>query len=107
MTKQPRPRMLTGKTYRVPCGCGDAYVFCNDHQDKLFEVFVKLGKSGGCGAATMEGIGRAVSVGLRSGVNPLDYAKTLKGIECHRSPSCLTAIAAAIEEHVEEEGEIR
>ena len=104
MGKQPRPKSLTGRTYRVSCGCGDAYVFCNDHLGGLFEVFIKLGKSGGCGAATMEGIGRAVSVGLRSGVDPREFIKTLKGIECHRSPSCLTAVAEAIEEHLEAKG---
>lgn len=104
MTKQTRPRMLNGKTYRIKTGCGDVYIFCNDLDGELFEIFSKLGKSGGCSAATMEGMGRAVSVGLRSGANPLDYAKTLKGIECHRSPSCLAAIAAAIEEHIEAKG---
>ena len=102
MIKSPRPRVLLGKCYRVNCGCGELFVTCNDLDGALFEVFCKLGKSGGCGAATMEALGRAVSVGLRSNVDPHDFVKTLPGIECHRSPSCLTAISGAIEEHISE-----
>jgi len=100
MTKTPRPEYLNGKTYQASCGCGKLYVVCNDLDGHLAEVFAKLGKSGGCGAATMEGIGKAISIGLRSGVDPLDFVKSLKGIECHRSPTCLDAIAQAIEQHV-------
>lgn len=101
MTKLPRPRCLAGATYEIPCGCGGVYVTCNDLDGRLVEVFAKLGKSGGCGSATMEGMGRAVSIGLRSGTQALDVAKTLAGIQCHRSPSCLDAIAQAIREHEE------
>lgn len=106
MTKTPRPRRLPGATYEIKTGCGQVYVTCNDGPDgRLFEVFAKLGKGGGCGSATMEGLGRSISVGLRSGTNPFDVAKTLAGIQCHRSDashtSCLDAVAAAIREHEE------
>ncbi len=108
MTKQPRPRVLAGKTYLETCGCGDVFVFCNDHHGQLFEVFIKLGKSGGCGSATMEGVGKVMSVALRSGADPLDMVKALKGIECHKSapkrPSCLTAIAWIVGDHIEAKG---
>lgn len=101
MTKSPRPRVLAGKSYEIVSGCGRVYVTCNDRDGRLFEVFAKMGKSGGCGAATMEGLGRAVSIGLRSGNDPRDYVSTLAGIQCHRPPSCLDAIAQAIREHEE------
>jgi len=102
MTKSPRPRRLPGATYEIPTGGGEVFVTCNDHAGKLFEVFVKLGKSGGCGSATMEGLGRAISIGLRSGTNPLDLVKTFGGIQCHKSPSCIDAVGQAIAEHVRE-----
>ena len=100
MTKQKRPNVLTGKTYQARCGCGKLYVTCNDLGGQLVEVFAKLGKSGGCGSATMEGIGKAISIGLRSGAETADFVKTFKGIACHRSPSCIDAIAGAIDQHV-------
>ncbi|MCP3177281.1 TSCPD domain-containing protein [Desulfuromonas sp. KJ2020] len=99
MTKSTRPHRLSGSTYEIATGCGQVYVTCNDQDGRLFEVFIKLGKSGGCGSATMEGLGRVLSVGLRSGTNPADIAKTLAGIQCHRSQSCLDAVAEAIREH--------
>jgi len=102
MTKSPRPRRLRGATYETATGCGEVFVSCNDQDGKLFEVFIKLGKSGGCGSATMEGLGRAISIGLRSGTSPLDLAKTLGGIQCHKSPSCIDAVGRAIAEHVSE-----
>lgn len=98
--KQPRPRKLPGATYELQTGCGCVYVTCNEKDGRLFEVFAKLGKSGGCGSATMEGLGKAISIGLRTGVDPLDLCKSLSGIQCHKSPSCVDAVAVAIREHV-------
>jgi len=103
MPKQPRPKSLSGSTYEIQTGCGCVYVTCNDQAGRLFEVFAKLGKSGGCGSATMEGLGRSVSIGLRSGVDPRDLVKTFSGIQCHKSPSCIDAVGQAISEHVENE----
>ncbi|WP_321367953.1 TSCPD domain-containing protein [uncultured Desulfuromusa sp.] len=100
MTKSPRQRKLTGATYEISTGCGCVYVTCNDQDGQLFEVFAKLGKSGGCGSAIMEGLGRSISIGLRSGVDPADLVKTLQGIQCHRPPSCVDAVAKAVLEHV-------
>jgi len=103
MSKQPRPKSLSGATYEIPTGCGCIYVTCNDQDGRLFEVFAKLGKSGGCGSATMEGLGRSVSIGLRSGVDPFDLVKTFTGIQCHKSPSCIDAVGQAIREHLQAE----
>lgn len=100
MTKTPRPSRLAGATYEVGTGCGEVYVTCNDAPDgSLFEVFSRLGKSGGCGSATSEAVGKLASIALRSGTAPADLVKGLSGIQCHKSPSCLDAVAAAIREH--------
>jgi ribonucleoside-diphosphate reductase alpha chain len=100
--KTPRPRRIVGATYEIKTGCGEVYVTCNDADDgRLFELFVKLGKSGGCPSATSEAVGKLASIALRSGTASGDLIKGLAGIQCHKSPSCLDAIAVAIREHEE------
>lgn len=94
--KQPRPKVLTGRTHEQPCGCGRVYVTVNRLEGRLVEVFARLGKSGGCGAATMEAVGRLLSAGLRCGVDAQILLKQVSGIQCHRSPSCLDAVAEVL-----------
>jgi len=99
MVKAARPKSLQGTTYQAKTGCGPIYVVCNVQDSKLFEVFLKLGKSGGCGSATMEAVARLISIGLRSGTDAVDIIGTLAGIQCHRTPSCLDVIAECIRSH--------
>jgi len=112
MTKQPRPQKLSGQTYEGRTGCGNLYVVCNDRDGRLFEVFVRMGKSGTCGAAIMDAAGVVISKALRSGMDVQEIVKGWSGIECHRSPSCIDAVALAIAEHeaarvpMPEEGEL-
>jgi len=76
----------------------------------LCEVFLQVGKSGGCVASQSEAIGRLVSLALRSGIDPKAIIKQLKGIRCpapswHNGSSilsCADAIATAIERYVKE-----
>lgn len=77
-----RPDILWGITIRVDTQCGHLYVTVNFFDHSLFEVFARLGHSGGCSASHLEGLTRAISVGLRCGVNPRDYIKTLVGTRC-------------------------
>jgi ribonucleoside-diphosphate reductase alpha chain len=77
------------------------YVTVNRLEGQVIEVFARLGKSGGCGAATMEAVGRLLSLGLRCGLDPAHLIKQLGGIQCHRSPSCLEAVAAVLKVEVE------
>lgn len=94
--KATRPNILSGRTHKARCGCGSIYVTVNAVEGRPVEIFARLGKAGGCGSATMEAVGRAVSVGLCSGVEPRALAMSLRGIECHRSPSCVDALAQAL-----------
>lgn len=104
MTTQPRPRKLAGFTYEMPCACGRLYVTCNEKDGQLFEIFVRLGKSGGCASAVNEGAARLASNSLRSGTDPETIVKSLAGISCHLAtptvPSCLDAISRAIQSHM-------
>lgn len=100
--KQPRPKVLSGRTHEQGCGCGRVYVTVNRLDGRVVEVFARLGKSGGCGAATMEAVGRLLSAGLRCGVDAAVLIKQVSGIQCHRHPSCLDAVAEVLKGEVEE-----
>lgn len=78
------------------CGCGSIYVTVNVSDGRPVEVFARLGKAGGCGSATMEAVGRAVSVGLAAGVDAMTLAMSLRGIQCHRAPTCVDAMAEVL-----------
>jgi|SRR6185369_11035542 len=104
MTTLPRPQKLNGSTYEMQCPCGRLYITCNEKDGRLFEIFVRLGKSGGCASAVNEGAARLASNSLRSGTDPETIIKSLAGISCHKAtaaiPSCLDAISKAIQSHI-------
>lgn len=104
-----RPEVLHGVTRLMKTGCGNLYVTINkDEKNKPFEVFTNIGKAGGCAASQAEAIGRLISLALRSGIEPEEIVKQLKGISCHvpvwsgngKITSCSDAIAKAIEAEI-------
>ena len=108
LTPRDRPRTTHGVTERVRTGHGNMYVTINfDEENKPFELFGTLGKSGGCDSAQLEAISRLVSLALRSGVEPRHIIEQLRGITCcpawdsgtlvRSSPD---AVALALERHV-------
>src|SRR3990172_2818357 len=60
MEKMNRPDVLVGKTIRLRTSCGWIYITHNTH-----EVFINLGKAGGCAATQTEAIGRLISLALQ------------------------------------------
>lgn len=109
LTPRPRPDVTHGSTYKIKTGYGNLYVTINDDAEgKAFEVFATIGKTGGVFAAKSESICRLVSIALRSGIDPVELVKELKGI---RGPmpvwgrngmvlSIPDAIAQVLEEHL-------
>ena len=108
-TPRPRARVTRGHTSKFRTGCGTLFVTVNQDEHGLCEVFANLGKAGGCPSQS-EASCRAVSMGLRSGVDPKVLVEQLKGIRCLSTSvarkennnvnvlSCPDAIARAIEE---------
>jgi TSCPD domain len=95
-----RPKILQGTTYETKCGCGKVFVTCNNADGRLVELFVRLGKGGGCGSATSEAVGRLASMGmLRFDMPPEIVVRALSGIQCHKQPSCVDAVAGVVREH--------
>ena len=111
--RKPKARqdVIHGSTRKIRTGCGNLYVTVNeDEEGKLFEIFNQIGKAGGCAASQSEAIGRLVSLAFRSGIEPEDIVRQLKGISCHtpvwyregKILSCSDAMAKAIEWHLQE-----
>lgn len=102
-----RTKSLPGKTIRVLTGCGYMYVTVNFKDDKPFEVFLNIGKAGGCASGQAETLGRLSSLCLRNGIDCADIAEQLASISCHipvpyntdsKTLSCSDAVAKALEE---------
>ena len=109
---KPRPKDLIGRTIEMMTGCGKLYVTINyDKDGNPFEVFTSMGKAGGCAQSQCEGMGRLISMVLRSGGKPETIIRQLKGISCHMKHgfgpnqilSCADAVAKAIERAIEKE----
>jgi ribonucleoside-diphosphate reductase alpha chain len=105
LTTKARPSVVRGSTQRFTTGCGKIYVTVNeDEKGNPFEMFVQIGKAGGCAASQTESIGRLVSLALRSGIDASELKKNLVGISCHMPAwdnggkilSCADAIGKAL-----------
>jgi ribonucleoside-diphosphate reductase alpha chain len=110
ITPRKRPDLIKGTTRVMKTGCGNLYVTINEDGDgNLFELFTQMGKAGGCASSQAEAIGRLVSLALRSGIEPIEIEKQLRGISCHspawaaggKISSCSDAISKAIERFAE------
>jgi ribonucleoside-diphosphate reductase alpha chain len=75
-----RPAVTQGVTERINTGEGKIYITINEDEQGVCEVFSTIGKAGGNAAAQSEAISRLISLSLRSGVDPTELIKELKGI---------------------------
>jgi len=111
-----RPSVLPNETYRILTGCGKLYITLVSDEKGLCEVFIKMGKAGGCAAAQVAAIGQLISIALwsvsqrrgkkegeRNRTEVVDWAiEQLEGMQCHNpSPdgaalSCADAIGKVL-----------
>lgn len=80
--KKPRPRRLSGWTYRLPTPLGTTYLTINENGqrgDQPFEVFLHTAKAGSDTAAVSEALGRLISYVLRL-ASPVSPRKRLKEV---------------------------
>ena len=114
-----RYKTLAGRTHRIETGCsssskdgesdgyGRMYVTFNRNWEdgRIIEMFTKIGKTGGCLTALLEGLCRCATRGLRYGVPPERVRKDLRGILCekpvglgeNKTTSCCDAIGKALD----------
>lgn len=102
-----RPQITYGATPKLSVGCGSMYMTLNEDAKGLCEIFIQVGKSGGCTASQNEALARIISLALRSDVQVHKIIKELEGIRCP-SPcmieggsvlSCADAIAKGLKDY--------
>ena len=73
---------LRGSTFRFRTEAGHVYVTVNaDGDGRPVEVFVRTGKCGSTLNSLAEALGRLASLALRSGADPEEVARQLRGIK--------------------------
>lgn len=103
-----RPDSLSSVTDKIKTGFGNLYVTITFYENKPFEVFASIGKSGYSTMADAEALGRLISLCLRSGIDPKEVINQMKGIggsepifhHGHLVESIPDAIAQVLERHV-------
>jgi ribonucleoside-diphosphate reductase alpha chain len=78
--KRERPETLNSYTTKIKTGLGNLYLTVSELDEKPFEVFAVIGKSGTSITAKTEAIGRLVSLALRSGIPVEEIVDQLKDI---------------------------
>jgi ribonucleoside-diphosphate reductase alpha chain len=77
---EERPDTLNSITDKIKTGFGNLYVTITFFNQKPFEVFASIGKSGYSTMADAEAIGRLISLALRTGVDPKEVVSQIVGI---------------------------
>lgn len=97
--KRSRPQSLPSVTFERQTHCGKIYVTITTDADGLpFEVLVRFGKAGHCGAAVFDGLARILSYALRSGLDPEEAVRALGGIACSKGRlTCMNAVSESLE----------
>ncbi|MCG8637554.1 MAG: vitamin B12-dependent ribonucleotide reductase [Desulfobacterales bacterium] len=75
-----RPNILEGFTEKIKTGMGYLYVTVSEFNNRPFEIFATIGKSGKSTQAKTEAIGRLISLALRSGIEVEEIIGQIKGI---------------------------
>ena len=106
-----RPERVKGETPRLKTGCGWIYITESLPEEEYKEVFCRLGKSGGCAAAFLDGIGRLITHSLNSEVVTKEtIIRSFSGIQCPNPQwngnvqvlSCVDAIAKVLKSNEKE-----
>lgn len=108
ITPKKRPSLLKGSTTQNLTGCGTMYVTVNyDDAGNIFEVFLSLGKAGGCASGQTNAMQALITIALRCSVHPEKIVEMLLGISCTESNnenmhSCSNAIAIVLKRAIDE-----
>ena len=102
--KTKRPEVTQGETTKIKLDCGNIYITVNKVNGDPFEIFIHLGKAGGCAYSQLEALARMVSLAMQYKIPNEDIIKQLEGIRCPSATiyrgikyfSCADAIAKVL-----------
>jgi len=106
LTKYKRPKVLHNLTFKEKTGCGSLYITItyNEVGDPV-EMFLNMGKHGGCIYSYTTLIARLVSSAWRHGIGIEEILKQFEDEDCPRTPekqnSCGQCIANALRKFME------
>lgn len=103
-----RPKVTNGQTTEMETGCGSLFVTVNFVDERPYEIFVMLGKSGGCSSCQNEALTRIITLALKNGIELPPIVKHLTGITCpgatisngEKILSCADAIGKVLKTHL-------
>ena len=87
---EERPDTLNSITDKIKTGFGNLYVTITFFNQKPFEVFASIGKSGYSTMADAEAIGRLISLALRTGVDPKEVVSQIAEAKFRQAALLLT-----------------
>lgn len=86
MVQKDRPKVVNGKTLKIPTPCGSFFLTLNYDGGELIEVMPRMGKSGNCIRSLLEHLGVLYSLLLQSGIGKERFEKIMKkyciGVNC-------------------------
>ncbi len=103
-----RPQSVKSITTFIKTGCGKLYFTKSQPTEEYKEVFLRLGKSGGCPQSFLDGVGRLITFALNAGVDEEKIIHAFLGMRCP-SPmwhgdsqvlSCLDGVAKLLQEAI-------
>jgi len=103
---EPRIKSAPSITRRINLVCGHMYVTVSFNNEKIYEVFINMGKTGQCLASCLNGLAVVLSLAIRSGVDPNLFIAYLEDIKCPSVSiddgvtyfSCVDAVAKFMKE---------
>lgn len=104
--EKKRPEKLKGTTSKGKTACGNLYVTINRLPDGTpYEVFIKMGKGGGCTHSYLEALGRVIVIALNKGATLQEIQTQLKDIICHsgNNKDDLNSCSHAVSEIIKKE----
>jgi ribonucleoside-diphosphate reductase alpha chain len=115
MEKLPRPKEVTAAIRKAKLVCGNAYITVSFLDNKVFEVFATIGKSGGCVTCMLQALTTSITLGIRHGIPVEEYIKHLVGYACPsiswedgvKYLSCVDAVGRIMKEQNDKLREIK
>ena len=105
LQKYKRPKTLRSTTFRERSGCGYLYITIT-YDDVPREMFLSMGKAGGCIYGLTVTIARLISTALRYGISIKEISKQIENEKCPNATngtlSCGEAITSAIQRFIQE-----